>query len=456
MSVNRRDFIKKMGAGAAGLAVGAPAITASEKAAVTRTSAKSYSRIIGANDRIRVAVVGLGRRLGGFIEPIAMKSANVELVYLCDVYDKQMDYAAKIFSKHINYTPKLEKDIRKVVDDNKVDAIFNATPDHWHAPGSIMAMKNGKHVYVEKPCSHNMFENELLVAASKKFNKVVQMGNQQRSSDHTIEIINEIHNGIIGTPYKAVAFYSNTRGEVPLQKRVPVPAGLDWELFQGPAPRREYTSETWDYNWHWYGWDYGTAETGNNATHELDVARWALQVNFPTRVDVEAAKRHFIKDGWEMYDTMDATFRFKDDKIIKWDGKSRNGYLTYNSDRGTIIYGSEGSVFVNRDKYILYDRGGKVVKDNKSSAIEAGNVLGGGGDMTTGHVINFFESIRGKEKLTAPIDDASISMAMVHYSNIAYRIGKGFDIDETNGRMFDRDAMNLWSREYEPGWEPEL
>lgn len=242
MSVNRRDFIKKMGAGAAGLAVGAPAITASEKAAVTRTSAKSYSRIIGANDRIRVAVVGLGRRLGGFIEPIAMKSANVELVYLCDVYDKQMDNAAKIFSKHINYTPKLEKDIRKVVDDNKVDAIFNATPDHWHAPGSIMAMKNGKHVYVEKPCSHNMFENELLVAASKKFNKVVQMGNQQRSSDHTIEIINEIHNGIIGTPYKAVAFYSNTRGEVPLQKRVPVPAGLDWELFQGPAPRREYTS----------------------------------------------------------------------------------------------------------------------------------------------------------------------------------------------------------------------
>ena len=448
MSVNRRDFIKKMGVGAAGLAVGTPIMSS--------TSAKSYNRIIGSNDRIHVAIVGLGRRLGAFIEPIAMKSSNVELLYLCDVHNKQMTSAMNAFSNHINYKAKLEKDIRKVLDDKQVDVIINATPDHWHAPGSIMAMKAGKHVYVEKPCSHNMFENELLVDIAKKYNKVVQMGNQQRSSLHTTEMINEIHSGAIGTPYKAVAFYTNTRGEVPLQKRVPVPEGLDWELFQGPAPRREYTSETWDYNWHWYGWDYGTAETGNNATHELDIARWALGVDIPTRVDVEAAKRHFVNDGWEMYDTMDATFRFTGDKIIKWDGKSRNGYDTYKGGRGTIIYGSDGSVFMDRDKSVFYDRSGKVINDNRSTSSEAGTALGGGGDMTTGHVINFLEAVRGKEKLTAPIDDASISMAMVHYSNISYRIGKGFDIDEKNGRMYDRDAMKLWSRDYEPGWEPTL
>jgi predicted dehydrogenase len=301
-----------------------------------------------------------------------------------------------------------------------------------------------------------MFENEILVEASKKLNKVVQMGNQQRSSDHTIEIIREIHNGVIGTPYKALALYTNKRGEVPLQKKASVPTGLDWELFQGPAPRRSYTEETWDYNWHWYGWDYGTAEAGNNATHELDVARWALGVDLPLRVDVEAAKRHFINDGWEMYDTMEATFRFAGDKIVQWDGKSRNGYDTYGGDRGTIIYGSEGTVFVDRGKYILTDRGGKVIKEVKSGSAEAGTALGGGGDMTTTHVINFFETIRGKAKLTAPIDDASISMAMVHYSNIAYRIGKGFDIDDKTGRMFDREAMKLWGREYEPGWEPKI
>ncbi len=444
---NRREFIKKATAGAAGITVGGSAIG---------MSAKSYSRIIGSNDKLNVAVVGLGRRLGAFYEPIAKKEANVELVYLCDVMEKQRERALQNFSKHIDYKPKLENDIRKVIDDPKVDVIFNATPDHWHTPGSIMAMKGGKHVYVEKPCSHNMFENEMLVEAAEKYNKVVQMGNQQRSSGHTIEIINEIHNGIIGTPFKALAFYTNSRGEVPLQRKAPAPAGLDWGLFQGPAPRRDYTVETWDYNWHWYGWDYGTAETGNNATHELDVARWALQVNFPLSVEVEAEKRHFANDGWEMYDTMDATFRFAGNKIIKWDGRSRSGYDTYGGGRGTIIYGSEGTVFVDRGKYILYDRAGKVVRDSKSASSEAGNVLGGGGDMTTGHVINFFDAIRGKAKLTAPIDDAAISMAMVHYSNIAYRIGKAFDIDDKTGRMFDRDAMNLWSREYEPGWEPKI
>lgn len=444
---NRREFIKKVTAGAAGITVGGSAMG---------MPAKSYSRIIGSNDKLNVAVVGLGRRLGAFYEPIAKKEANVELAYLCDVMEKQRERALQNFSKHIDYKPKLENDIRKVIDDPKVDVIFNATPDHWHTPGSIMAMKGGKHVYVEKPCSHNMFENEMLVEAAEKYNKVVQMGNQQRSSGHTIEIINEIHNGIIGTPFKALAFYTNSRGEVPLQRKAPAPAGLDWGLFQGPAPRRDYTVETWDYNWHWYGWDYGTAETGNNATHELDVARWALQVNFPLNVEVEAEKRHFVNDGWEMYDTMDATFRFAGNKIIKWDGRSRSGYDTYGGGRGTIIYGSEGTVFVDRGKYILYDRAGKVVRDSKSASSEAGNVLGGGGDMTTGHVINFFDAIRGKAKLTAPIDDAAISMAMVHYSNIAYRIGKAFDIDDKTGRMFDRDAMNLWSREYEPGWEPKI
>ncbi len=447
MATNRREFLKKAAVGAVGVTVGGIA---------QGMSAKSYSKIIGANDRLQVAIMGLGRRLGAFVEPIAQKQNNVELAYLCDVMESQRDRAAARFAKACDDKPILENDIRKVIDDPKVDAIINATPDHWHAPGSIMAIKGGKHVYVEKPCSHNMHENELLVEAQKKYGKVVQMGNQQRSSLHSIEIMDDIHNGVIGTPYKAVAFYTNRRGKVPVQKKVPVPQGLDWELFQGPAKRREYTQETWNYNWHWYGWDYGTAETGNNATHELDIARWALQVGIPERCDVEAAKRHFLDDGWEMYDTMDATFKFAGNKIIKWDGKSRNAYDTYGGGRGTIIYGSEGSVFVDRDKYILYDRDGKEVKNNTSASKEAGTALGGGGDMSTTHVVNFFDAIRGKGKLNSHIVEGAISMAMVHYANIAYRIDKGFDIDGDVGKIYDREAMKLWGREYEPGWEPTL
>lgn len=443
----RRNFITKTVLGSAAVAMGSTAMG---------MPASSYRRIIGANDRLNVAIAGLGRRLGAYYEPIAKKESNVHLMYLCDVMESQRTKALESFSAYIGNKPKLENDIRKVIDDPKVDVLFNATPDHWHTPGSILAMQGGKNVYVEKPCSHNMHENELLVKAAKQYDKVVQMGNQQRSSDHTIEIIKEIHNGIIGTPYKAVAFYVNQRGEVPVQKKAPAPQGLDWDLFQGPAPRRDYTGETWDYNWHWYGWDYGTAEAGNNGTHELDVARWALQVGLPLHAEVEAAKRHFSSDGWEMYDAMEATFRFEENKIIQWDGKSRNGYNTYGGDRGTIIYGSEGTVFVDRGKYILTDRGGKVVKNSQSASQEAGNTLGGGGDMTTAHVMNFFDAIRGKAKLNAPIDDASVSMAMVHYANIAYRIGRGFDVDDKTGLIYDRDAMKLWSREYENGWEPKL
>jgi len=447
MSSDRRNFIKKVAAGTAGLAVGNSAMG---------MSARSYGRIIGANDRLFIGIAGLGRRLGAFIPPIAEKANNVELLYLCDVMKHQRNRAAERFAKSIKNTPKLENDIRKVIADQDVDVLINATPDHWHAPGTLMAVAGGKHVYVEKPASHNMLENELLVLAQEKHDKVVQMGVQQRSSDHTIQIIKEIHEGAIGTPYKAVAFYTNGRGPSPVQKKVAVPEGLDWELFQGPAPRRDYTEETWNYNWHWYGWDYGTAESGNNGTHEFDVARWALQVDYPIRVDVDAEKRHFLDDGWEMYDDMEVSFRFANGKNIQWDGKSRNAYSTYGGGRGTIIYGTEGSVKVDRGGYTLFDRRGKVVKDSKSAAQEAGTALGGGGDMSTAHIENFFQSIRGKGTLNAPIADGVITMAMVHYSNIAYRIGKGFDIDDKSGRMYDRDAMKLWGREYEPGWEPKI
>lgn len=447
MSTNRRGFIKNATLGAAGLAV---------SSSVMGMSASSYGKIIGANDRLNVGIIGLGRRLKAYYEPFSKKSNNVEIRYLCDVMKSQRENAAKSFSKYIDYAPKQENDIRNVLADPKVDLIIIAAPDHWHTPGAIMALEAGKHVYVEKPCSHNLRENELIVAAQKKYNKVVQMGIQQRSSDHTIEIINEIHNGVIGTPFKAVAFYTNNRGESPVQKPSPVREGLDWDLFQGPAPRRNYTQETWDYNWHWYGWDYGTAEAGNNGTHEFDVARWALNVKTPNRVDVIAGKEHFKRDGWEMYDTMESIFKFSGDKTIVWDGKSRDGFRMYGYERGTFIFGIEGSVFIDREKYILYDRNGKVVKEFQSASKESGTALGGGGDMSTAHIENFFDVIRGKGKLNAPIDEGVITQALVHYSNIAYRIGKGYDIDELTGKMKDSDAMKLWGRTYEPGWEPKV
>jgi len=301
-----------------------------------------------------------------------------------------------------------------------------------------------------------MWESEILIKASKKYGKVIQMGNQQRSAPLTIDIIKQIHNGLIGEAYKAVAFYSNKRGEVVVPQKADVPQGLDWDLFQGPSPRKEYAHDTWNYNWHWYGWGFGTAETGNNATHELDVARWALQVDYPDQVSVEAEKRHFKEDGWTMYDTMEATFKFENGKAITWDGKSRNAFKTYGGERGTIIYGTEGTVWVDRGMYSVYDRAGEIVTDYKSANKESGNALGGGGDTSTQHAKNFFNAVRGTEKVNSPITEGAISQALTHYANVAYRIGHGFDIDPKTGAMYDRDAMKLWKREYEPGWEPKL
>ncbi len=440
----RREFIKSSAIGVAALTLGGIGM-----------SAKSYGRIFGANDRLNVAVIGLGRRLGAFIDPIAQAKSNVELIYLCDVMESQMTKAAATFATKLNYQPKLEGDFFKVIVDKKLDAIIIATPDHWHAPGTWLAAAAGKHVYVEKPCSHNPYEGELLIKAQSKYGKIIQMGNQQRSAPESIEIINEIHNGIIGKAYQATAFYSNSRGRVINPQQAPVPAGLNWDLWQGPAPRKNYEHDTWDYNWHWYGWDYGTAETGNNATHEYDIARWALQVEYPEKVMVDAAKNHWMDDGWTMYDTMEATIKFPGGKTIKWDGKSRNNYSTYGSGRGTIVYGTEGSVYIDRDGYKLFDRDGKLMRSRKAGSNEGGTQLGGGGDMSTIHIQNFFEAIRGKEKQNSTIEEGATSTLLCHLSNIAYRTGEVLECNPSNGHIINSEnAMKLWNREYEKGWEP--
>jgi len=438
---SRRSFILKSALTAGGLAMG--------------MTARSYGRIRGANDRVHIAFMGCGRRVGGYYDSLDPKF-NAQLAYVCDVKESQVMRVMKDMDGKLDYTPKTTDNIREVLDDGAVDAILVAAPDHWHAPAAWMAMDAGKHVYVEKPCSHNPREGELLVHYQRKYDKVVQMGNQQRSAPRSIEIVKDIHNGVIGKPYKAVAFYSNGRGRVPVPEAAAPPADLNWDLFQGPAPRESYRHDTWDYNWHWYGWKWGTAETGNNATHELDIARWALGVDYPERVEVDAAKEHFPDDGWEMYDTMYANFYFGDDKVICWDGKSRNNYSTYGSGRGTIIYGTEGSVYVDRGGYRLYDRSGKLVREGSGSGDEQGTALGGGGSMTTRHLANFYNGIRGTEKLNSPIDEGARSTLLCHLANISYRVGRNFDVDSGTGHIRDAGAMDLWSREYEKGWEPVL
>jgi len=443
---SRREFIKKAGLGAASVALGSLGL-----------SAASYKKIPGANERMNIAIIGCYRRFNGLMESLPKLSSELNILYVCDVDQVRLNDAQAKVNETMGYSPATEVDLRKILDDNKVDAIINATPDHWHAPATFMALKAGKHVYLEKPCSHNPREGELLVDFQKKYSKVIQMGSQQRSAIETREVISEIHKGLIGETYMGLAFYSNSRGRVPNPQQVPPPATLNWELFQGPAPRAPYMDIYFDYNWHWF-WQYGTAETGNNAVHELDICRWALQVDYPRQVMVIAGKQHYRDDGWQMYDTMDASFIYGNGKTIKWDGKSRTNYQTYGLDRGSIIYGSTGTIIMNRNGYRVFDLAGKLMLERKSDEVAQTTQPGGAGGMDGLHIMNFINTIRGTAPVQhQPITEGAKSTLLGHLANISTRVNAPLEIDEKNGHILNNaQAMKLWEREYEKGWEPKI
>ncbi|HJQ66833.1 MAG TPA: Gfo/Idh/MocA family oxidoreductase, partial [Gemmatimonadales bacterium] len=229
------------------------------------------------NEKVVVAVMGLNGR-GTVLAQTFVKTPNAEVAVLCDVDSTVLAKAATAVG-----VSKTLGDFRRALDDKSIDALVIAAPDHWHAPAAILAMSAGKHVYVEKPCGHNAREGELLVDAQRRTRRVVQMGTQQRSAPRSIEVVQAIRDGLIGQPYQGRAWYANTRTTIGRGKPAPVPANLDYDLWQGPAPRTPYQDNVIHYNWHWFR-RWGTGEINNNGTHEIDVARLTLGVDFPTRV----------------------------------------------------------------------------------------------------------------------------------------------------------------------------
>ena len=441
---SRRDFIKKTVASSAAVTLGGLTLPN-----------MGYANILGANEQLNVAVIGIRSRGKAHVEAIH-KYPNAKVVYSCDVDDVILDEHNKWCQKTIGYVPKVEKDFRKVLENKDVDAVFIATPEHWHAPMAIMALQAGKHVYVEKPCSHNLLENEMLIAAQKKYGKKVQMGNQQRSAKTSIQAIKEIREGIIGEVFKGEAYYSNNRKSIGTGKKINVPKTLDWDLWQGPAPRKDFKDNIHPYNWHWFR-NWGTGEIHNNGTHEIDICRWALGVDLPKSVTSFGGKYTF-NDDWEFPDNQQATYQFDNDKFITWTGHSRGVMEPKRPGRGATIYGSKGVITLSRNNYKLYGLDGKLIKTleeaNQSTDLTDTR---GAGDLDGMHIANFFESIRKDEKLHSSISDAGISTALCHYGNIAQDVGHTINIDTKNGKIIkDKPAMKHWGREYEKGWEPKL
>jgi predicted dehydrogenase len=437
---NRRTFIKQSGMAGAGLFI----------------AQNVFSFVGSPNEKVVVGVMGTNSR-GFYLARMLAKLPNVEVGYICDVDENVVTKTLAEIEKETGKKPKAVKDVRSLVETKDMDALVIAAPDHWHAPAALLGVKAGKHVYVEKPCSHSPAEGEMLVAAASKYNKLIQMGSQRRSFPKVVEGLQALKEGVIGRVYFAKGWYANGRKPIGIGKQITPPSTLDFELWQGPAPRKPYKDNLVHYNWHWF-WHWGTAETCNNASHELDCSRWFLAVDYPTKV-TSTGGRYAYKDDWETPDTQTASFEFGKNKSITWEGRSCNNYPTEGSGRGFIIYGDKGTLINNgNDDYKIVDHDNKLIKEVKTTGGGNGsNTISATGNLDSFHFETFLETIRGNRKIICNIEEGHKSVLLCHLANIAQRTGRTLHCNPANGRILnDPGAMKLWKREYEKGWEPRV
>lgn len=446
MEKSRRAFIKNTVKGTAAIALGG---------ILPGFSAKSYASIMGANDRVKVGMMGVNSR-GYALASNYARIPGCEIISVSDVDSRAAEKCIAKVNQIQQKRPVAVPDFRKALENKELDALVVAAPDHWHAPAAILAAKAGKHVYLEKPCSHNPHEGELLVRVAEKYKTVIQMGNQRRSWPNVIAAIREVQAGAIGRAYFAKGWYTNNRESIGEGKGVAVPSWLNYDLWQGPAPRKAFKDNLIHYNWHWF-WNWGTGEALNNGTHMIDLMRWGLDVTYPERVS-SAGGRYRYKDDWETPDTQVITLEFPNNTSILWEGRSCNGRPVEGSSVGVIFYGDTGSLIIDGNAYTIYDLKNKVVKEVKNEqTIDARNLSNPAEDLDALHLQNFLDGIRKGTALNADILGGHQSTLLCQLGNIALRSGNTLHIDPANGHIKnDAAAMKFWQREYQAGWEPRL
>ncbi len=430
---NRRDFFSTATA-----ALGSALILAEPR------------RVFGANDRVRVALCGVRGRGRDHLRNYS-KIKNVEIAAVCDIDENVLRERLAQMEKMGLPKPATYTDIRKLLENKSIDAVSIATPNHWHSLMAIWACQAGKDVYVEKPCSHNLWEGKQLVAAANKYNRIVQHGTQTRSDAAVRDAVQKMHDGLIGDIYMARGLcykWRDTIGHTPVS---PVPAGVDYDLWTGPAPKHEFTRNRFHYNWHWF-WDYGNGDLGNQGVHQVDVARWGMGLTFPTKVS--AIGGHFMfDDDQQTPNTLACSFEFDGPnakrKLITFEvrhwitnheaqvgtaelGTHENNRPGGHNSVGDIFYGSKGYLSTGDEDAATY-RAWLGKDQEPQPAVHEGNEIA--------HFQNFIDCVvsRKKEDLHAPIEEGHTSCAMVHLANASYRLGRTLNFDPATQQVVNDD-----------------
>lgn len=398
------------------------------------------------SDRIRLAAIGI-RGQGGRVAASMAGFADVEIVTLCDpdarVYPK---VAAQIAAKGQGKRPAYEKDLRRVLDDKSIDGVIIGTPDHWHAPATILACAAGKDVYCEKPASHNLREGRLMVEAARRHQRIVQIGTQSRSRPNTREAIALAQSGKLGKLRMAKAWDVQLRDDIGHKADAPVPAEVDFDLWTGPALALPFNENRFHYNWHWH-WNYGTGDMGNDGVHQLDQARWALGVQAPTRVSGMGRKLHFADDQ-QTPDTMNITYEFPGDLAIQFEMRIWNPYRQAGIDNGMALYGTEGMMEIGRRSsgswgYWTYDAKGNLVPE--MSKVDS--------SADFHHHRNFLDCVKSRQLPNADVETGHLSTSLCHLGNIVARTGRNLSFDAATETIpGDPEAGALLRRPYRKHW----
>lgn len=424
----------------------------------------SSNRVFGAgapSNRVRLAIVGChAKGRGSSVMKTAMKIPGVEIAWVCDVDRRAREYAADVIFQATGMKPKMEKDLRKVLEDKELDGIISETPDHIHAWSAILAMRAGKAVYVEKPCCFCPAEGQLLMKVAKETGRVLQVGSQRRASKSYRAAFDYVHaKNVIGEMRFAKAWYHSNRASIGVGKKTAVPEWLDWDLWQGPAPREVFRDNIVHYNWHWFR-NWGTSEMGNNAPHFIDAARWALDIDtFPETVQCSGGS-YFPKGGdFEWPDVFNSSYKYPNGKMITFEltchGRSQ---AIFGAQTGALVFGEKGSLYLGpSDDAKLMDEKGKVVKEWVAGGVEKGETISltnPTASLDVAHLTKYIDCIRANSQATFADADVGVKSSVLPLlANIATDCGETLHLDPVTGNLTSKVGADKWSREYEKGWE---